>query len=81
MHVCGACLLSKDDIGEYILAYDMNAATVGLVHIPKDCQRASTTRGSKSPPSRLASSPDGKLSFVACMEAPGRVRHMEIVDI
>jgi hypothetical protein len=60
MHVCGACL---DDVGEYILASDMNAATVGLVHIPKDCQRASTTRRSRSPPSRLASSLDGKLSF------------------
>jgi hypothetical protein len=81
MHVCGACLLSKDDVGEYILAYDMNAAAVGLVHISKDYQRASTTRGSRSPPSRLASSPDGKLSFVARRllgKAHGDRRHMMV---
>jgi hypothetical protein len=79
MHVCGACLLSKDDVGEYILAYNMNAAAVGLVHIPKDRQRASTTRGSRSSPSQLASSPDGKLSFVAWRllgKAHGDRRHM-----
>jgi hypothetical protein len=78
MHVCGACLLSEDDVSEYILAYDMNAAAVGLVYIPKGRQRASTTRGSRSSPSRLASSPDGKLSFVAWRLLG---RHMEIVDI
>jgi hypothetical protein len=36
MHVCSACLLSEDKFGEYILANDMSAAAVGLVHIPKD---------------------------------------------
>jgi hypothetical protein len=58
-------LLSEDDVSEYILNYDTNAADVGLVHIPEDHQRASTRRGSRSSPSQLASSPAKKLSFVA----------------
>jgi hypothetical protein len=58
-------LLSEDDVDEYILTYDVDAAAVGSVDIPKDRQRASTPRGSRSSSSQLASSPDGKLSFVA----------------
>jgi len=65
MHARGACLLSEDDVSEYILTYDVDAAAVGAVDIPKNRQRASTPRGSRSSSSQLASSPDGKLSFVA----------------
>jgi hypothetical protein len=53
----------QEAAGEYILTYDVNAAAVGSVDVPKDRRRPDPQR-EPAMPSRLASSPDGKLSFV-----------------
>ena len=57
MHI-GDSFLKTDAAGEYILTYDVNTATVGSIDLPN-------LEGSSSSGSKLASSPDGKLSFIA----------------
>jgi hypothetical protein len=45
MHICGACLLSEDDVGKYIQAYNKNTAAVGLVHIPRTASAIAQQEG------------------------------------
>ncbi|KAL6636563.1 hypothetical protein ACP70R_024135 [Stipagrostis hirtigluma subsp. patula] len=76
---------SLDVVGEYILTYDVGAATAGSIDPPSERQ-VPNLRGSRSL-SQLASSPDGKLSllvadgFVLCVWVLSGglwARHVEI---
>ncbi|RLN39362.1 hypothetical protein C2845_PM01G25350 [Panicum miliaceum] len=48
MHIGDSFLIKNDDVGEYILTYDVNTATVGSIDLPDDRQRANLEGSSGS---------------------------------